>query len=363
MDFSLTADQDELAGLCRKILDDQATPERLKELEGGDEWIDRRTWAELGAAGLLGIALPEEHGGGGLGFLELAIVCEEVGRHVAPVPIVASLVGGALAIAEYGTDEQRSGWLPGAATGDAILTIALQEPQADPRRPTVEALADDTRWVLAGTKHVVPVLHLAGQMVVSATDGTRSGLYLVDPQHATIAAERSIATDGQPVFTVTFGETPAERLGDGGDLEWLLQRVTAALCVMQAGVSEQALRMTADYVSQREQFDHPLAAFQAVSQRSADAYIDAEAVRLTAWQAAWRLSEGLPAADEVAIAKFWAADGGHRVAQAALHLHGGIGVDVDYPIHRYFWWTKMIELTLGGPTAQLQALGASLADA
>ena len=122
------------------------------------------------------------------------------------------------------------------------------------------------------------------------------------------------------------------------------------------------MRLTAEYTKTREQFDRPIATFQAVGQRAADAYIDAEAIRLTAWQAAWRLAAGLPAAAEVAVAKFWAAEGGQRVVHAAQHLHGGIGVDRDYPLHRYFLWAKQLELTLGGATAQLLRLGALLAD-
>src|SRR5205807_7487608 len=151
--------------------------------------------------------------------------------------------------------------------------------------------------------------------------------------------------------------------GTGRDrLDWIVDRATAALCSMQVGVTEEALRMTAQYTSAREQFDRPLAAFQAVAQRAADAYIDTEGVRLTAWQAVWRLAEGLPAANELAVAKFWAAEGGQRVVHAAQHLHGGIGVDVDYPLHRYFLWAKECELTLGSATPQLVKLGAALAD-
>jgi alkylation response protein AidB-like acyl-CoA dehydrogenase len=130
---------------------------------------------------------------------------------------------------------------------------------------------------------------------------------------------------------------------------------------MATGVCEEALRMTAEYTKTREQFDRAIATFQAVGQRAADAYIDTEAVRLTALQAMWRLDAGLPAAEEVAIAKFWTAEGGQRVVHAAQHLHGGIGVDRDYPLHRYFLWAKQIELTLGGTTPQLLRLGAMLA--
>jgi alkylation response protein AidB-like acyl-CoA dehydrogenase len=141
----------------------------------------------------------------------------------------------------------------------------------------------------------------------------------------------------------------------------LLERATVAYCAVMVGVCEEAVRLTAEYTKTREQFGRVIASFQAVGQRAADAYIDTEAIRLTAVQAAWRLATGLPAAEEVAVAKFWAADGGQRVVHAAQHLHGGMGVDRDYPLHRYFLWAKQLELTLGGATAHLRHLGALLA--
>ena len=153
---------------------------------------------------------------------------------------------------------------------------------------------------------------------------------------------------------------PLVRRGRRRSSGWSSGR-TAALCCTAIGICEEALRLTAEYTKTREQFDRPIATFQAVGQRAADAYIDTEAVRLTAWQAAWRLSEGLPATEQVAIAKFWCAEGGQRVVHAAQHLHGGMGVDRDYPLHRYFLWAKELELTLGGATASLLGLGALLA--
>jgi len=144
--------------------------------------------------------------------------------------------------------------------------------------------------------------------------------------------------------------------------EWTTERATAALCCVALGVCEQALALTSDYTKNRKQFDQPIAMFQAVGQRLADAYIDVEAIRLTAWQAAWRLASGLPAAAQVAVAKFWAAEAGQRVVHTAQHLHGGIGVDRDYPLHRYFLYAKQLELALGGTTTQLRRIGRMLAD-
>jgi alkylation response protein AidB-like acyl-CoA dehydrogenase len=145
-------------------------------------------------------------------------------------------------------------------------------------------------------------------------------------------------------------------------VEWLTERWMAGLCALQAGIADKALKLTAEYTTGREQFGKPVASFQAVAQRAADAYIDAQAIQLTAYQAAWRLAEGLPAANEVAVAKFWAADGGNRVVLAAQHLHGGIGVDRDYPLATYTTWTKQIELTLGSATPSLLRLGKAIAE-
>jgi acyl-CoA dehydrogenase len=146
-------------------------------------------------------------------------------------------------------------------------------------------------------------------------------------------------------------------------LEWISERATTALCCVAVGVCEQALAMTSEYTKNRKQFDQPIAMFQAVGQRLADAYVDVEAIRLTTWQAAWRIAAGMPAVPQVAIAKFWAGAGGQRVVHTAQHLHGGMGVDRDYPLHRYFLYAKQLELTLGGTTTQLRKLGRIIAAA
>ncbi len=363
MDFSFTEEQQEIQGLAAQILGDKVTHERLKEVEASAEWFDRDLWAELAKAGLVGIALPEDVGGGGFGILEAALVLEEVGRTVAPVPYYAAVVLGAMPLAQFGSDEQRKRYLPRVAEGETILTAALaEELNTDPLSPQTVAKPDANQWGLTGTKTLVPAAHLAERIVVP----TANGVFLVDPKGAGVTLERQITTSGEPQFNVVLDNARGEPLGDpsaGAEiLQWMVDRATAALCAIALGVCEQALKMTAEYTSTREQFERPLAAFQAVAQRAADAYIDTEGIRLTAWQAVWRLAEGLAAADEIAVAKFWASEGGQRVVHAAQHLHGGIGVDVDYPLHRYFLWAKQCELTLGSATPQLVKLGKSLAD-
>ena len=183
--------------------------------------------------------------------------------------------------------------------------------------------------------------------------------------------ERQVTTAGEPQFRLVLSGAfvaDADVLGDpaggGAIVDWLHQRAAGRRCARCRPESPTGRCASPPSTPPtREQFGKPIATFQAVAQRAADAYIDVEAVRWTMWQAAWRLTEGRPAEDEIAVAKFWAADAGHRVTYAAQHLHGGIGLDVDYPVHRYFLWSKQIELSLGSATRQLLKLGAAMAEA
>jgi alkylation response protein AidB-like acyl-CoA dehydrogenase len=356
VDFQFSEEQQAVSDLARQILEDQLGHEALKAHEGSGEPYPATTWSALAEAGLVGIGLPEDVGGSGLGFLEACLVLEQVGRTTAPVPYFATVLA-ALAVDHLGSDDQRSLLLPGAVDGSLVLTVALTEPGTGPLQPTTEA-ADGA---VTGTKLLVPFGRQASHAVVPARVGEDVGLFLVDLAGDGVAQDDLDTTSGLPATRLDLDRAGGDALGDGEGLAWLVERATAALCSTAIGVCEEALRLTAEYTKTREQFDRPIATFQAVGQRAADAYIDTEAVRLTAWQAAWRLSEGLPATEQVAIAKFWCAEGGQRVVHAAQHLHGGIGVDKDYPLHRYFLWAKELELTLGGATASLLGLGEILA--
>lgn len=354
MDFTFDEVQDDLRALARKILDEQATPARLRELEAGDDRVDRALWKSFADADLLGVSLPEPWGGGGYGLLETAVLLEEVGRRVAPIPLLATVVLGAMPVAELGTDEQRERLLPGVIAGDVFLSAALDEPHGEPLLPRATAERDGDAWRLTGTKVAVPWGRLASELVVSArTSDGDTGLFLV------AGGERRQAegTNLEPQCQLVLDGTPGERLGGHDALVWLLRRAHAGICATTVGVLDEAVRITAAYISEREQFGRPIATFQAAANRAADAFIDTYAASVTTWSAVWRLSEGRPADEQLAIAKFWCADGGHRVVHAAQHLHGGMGVDIDYPIHRYLQWTKALEHQLGGATASLLRLG------
>ena len=362
MDFSLTEEQTAVRDLARKILDDLATNERLKRVEAEEPVFDRELWSALAKANLLGVAIAEEHGGNGMGFLTLCVLLEEIGRSVAPVPALASLALGALPLERFGNDAQKRRWLPAVSRGEALLSAALQEASGDdPTRPATEARREGDGFRLSGEKILVPAGQLADAILVPARSGEgRVGLFWVAPSAEGVSVEPQKVTNRQPhallrLEGVRVGVDAA--LGDPEDgaeaLTWLAERATAAVCAVQLGVSDRALAMTADYAKDRVQFDRPIGSFQAVHQRAADAYICVEAMRLTTWDAAWRLEAGEPASD---------AEGGHFVGFAAQHLHGGIGIDVDYPMHRYYLWAKQNELTLGPAPVQLERLGARIAD-
>ncbi|MGD9704691.1 MAG: acyl-CoA dehydrogenase family protein [Acidimicrobiia bacterium] len=347
MDFSFDPDQQELQALARRILTDACTPARLKEVAASDSAIDLDLWAALADAGLVGIGLPEATGGGGLGFLETCIVLEEVARAGASVPALAvmALAGPALA--------GHPDLLDGVAAGREIVTAAITEAVGDPWAPTTTV----TDGRISGTKVCVPAGLLAKRFVVSAADG----IHVVEADAAGVAIERQDTTTGVPEARLTLDGAVSSRIGGIDALHALLDRGVAGACVMTAGLCDAALRLTAEYARTRTQFDRVIASFQAVSQRAADAYIDNEGVRLTAWQAAWRVARGMPAAEQLLTAKFWAAEGGQRVVHAAHHIHGGMGVDRDYPLHRHFLLAKQLELQLGSATPSLQRLGRLLA--
>ena len=350
MDFTFSEAQEELAGLTRKILAERDAP-----------------WADLAAAGVLAATLPAELDGAGLGMLEQCSVLIELGRAVSDVPYLASIVLGAGALAEFGSASLCDRWAVPAGRGDVVLTAALAEEDGDdPRVPSTTAVRLGGRWGLSGIKTAVPAAPRAELFLVPAASPDGVQVFLVRPSDDGVRIEPQVLTDfvsaGRMVLEgVVLDEDRV--LGGAEVADWLVARATVGLCATQAGVIERALELTAEHARSRVQFGRPIGSFQAVAQRLADAYIDVEAVRLTMWQAAWLVASGDAAAEvAVATAKFWAADGGHRVAHTAVHVHGGLGIDVSYPVHRYFTAATHHEFALGGATAQLRRIGAALAD-
>lgn len=369
MDFSLSETQEDLVGLARTILADRGDLATLKAAEQSDDGIDRQCWNALADANLLGIAIPEAHGGLGLGFLDLCLVLREVGKHVTPIPIVPCLVSAVLPCVRFGTPDQQVD-LAAIASGASIATAALMEYDCEADDPHVTATPDGDGWRIDGIKTNVPVADVADRMLVSTrVAGSEDvAMFYVSTQAEGVSLARQIGQNYEHLFEVTLDGvrcTAAELLGSPATgreiLGFTLARTLVAMCALIGGVCDSAVRITAQHTIDRKQFDRQIGTFQAVSQRMADAYINNQAIELTMLQAATHLDEGREVPDEVATAKYWSCEGGNQIAHAALHIHGGISIDLDYPIHRHFLWIKQAEFTLGATTPTLKRLGALIA--
>jgi alkylation response protein AidB-like acyl-CoA dehydrogenase len=376
MDFTFSEEQEAVRQSAQAVLAGMITPDRVKEIEASEERFDRALWAELAKADLLGLVLPEAYGGGGYGMIELCLLLEVQAGVVAPIPLWATLVLGALPLAQFGSEELASRWLPGVAAGAVVLTGALADVAGDlanggPGQPSVVASPRKKGgYKLSGTAFAVPYAHVADRVLVpAATPDGGTIIAVIDPTAEGVTVERAVTTNREVHPHLHLDKlvvTEADLLA-GGDpaqgaavVSWILERAWTGLCALQVGVAEAALAQTAEYLNTREQFGKPLSTFQGTMLRAADAAIDTEAIRVTLWQAAWRLDNGLDAHLAVSVAIWFASDAGQRVVHATQHLHGGMGADVDYPVHRYFLWGKQIELLLGAGPSQLARLGSQL---
>jgi acyl-CoA dehydrogenase len=374
MDF--TFDEQELAiqQSAEALFSGLGTTERIEQIEASEDRFDRQLWSEIAKAGLLGLTVPESDGGDGLGMVALALVLEAQGRTVAPAPLLATVALGSMPIAEFGSDELRAAVLPGVIAGETVLTAAVTDVAADialggAGRPSVTAEAVTGGVRLSGSAFAVPYAHEADRVLVPAILGDGMVVAAVDPAAPGLTMERAWTTNREihPHLHLDGVEVTQADLLAGGDptkgrevVQWVLDRAWTGLCALQVGVTESAVAQTASYLNTREQFGRPLSTFQGTLLRAADAAIDTESIRVTMLQAAWRIDHGLDADLAIAVASWFAAEAGRKVVFATQHLHGGIGADISYPIHRYFLWGKQIELQLGSPSSHLSRLGGQL---
>jgi 3-oxocholest-4-en-26-oyl-CoA dehydrogenase beta subunit len=256
------------------------------------------------------------------------------------------------------------------ASGQIMLSAALTEPyNEDPAQPILTtATADGTGLRISGDKTAVPFAHLADRIVLSAKMGDGVVVVLLDPKAAGLSMTPMQVTTYEPQFALSLDNVSiaAEDILASADrgrevMQWLTERTSVGLCAHQLGASDKAMRMTASYTAERKQFGVLISTFQAVGHRAANCFIDVECLRLNTYQAVSRLDGGLDASNEVHIAKIWAGDVGHRVSYAAQHLHGGTGIDRDYPLWRYCTWLRYNEMSLGSSAKNLASLGKRIA--
>jgi len=362
VDFTTTEAASDLGGLVDTIVDSVCTPEHQRELDSLEQRFDRALWGKLIDSDILTSAAPAQVGGDGFGVLEQVAILVALGHQLAAVPYLESVVLGAGALARFGSEDLQQAWGAPAVSGEKILTIALDGEMGE---GPVQAVGSGDGFRLTGTRTQVGFGPAADAFLVPAETDSGTAVFVVAASDAGVSVTALHTTGLGSVGHLTLDGVAVDgsrRVGGAEVVAWLRTLAALGRSAFQLGVLERGLQMTAEYARTREQFDRPIGSFQAVAQRLADGYIDVKGLRLTLTQAAWKVSEDVPAEIDVASAAFWAADAGHRVAHTIVHVHGGVGVDTDHPVHRYFLAAKEAEFALGGATGQLRRIGRELAE-
>ncbi|MBB3039301.1 acyl-CoA dehydrogenase family protein [Hoyosella altamirensis] len=350
MDFHLDDIQRDILGLTEAVLQ-KAHGEGIAPAEAGD--FDDALWASLAKSGLLSLAMPTDLGGDGLGIAEVGVVLSAVGKSGARVPALPTLAMGVLPLCAFGTREQKAEILPDVAAGNAVLTAEL------PGAFSVHATRGG-QWFLNGRTAAVLYAQQARRVLVPAQVGERSGVFLVDPHATGVSLHRVPSSSGAPEYIMRFVNVTAEVLGADAStdaVEWLRVAGTLGAVAVGCGALTGALELTTHHIGTRTQFGKPLATFQAVAQQIADVYIAARTADLALKAATWRLASGLDADDDLTIAAYWLIAEGLPALRTCHHLHGGVGVDMSYPLHRHYSVLKDVARLLGGAEQQRERLG------
>jgi alkylation response protein AidB-like acyl-CoA dehydrogenase len=350
MNFDFDDDQKALQKTVRGVLDRECPLARTREVVEGKARYPEALWQTVAEAGWLGTAIPERFGGAGLGHLELALVAEELGRALAPIPFTASVCMAAEALLAAGSEAQKERWLPKLASGEIVGTFALCEGAgrfAD--RASIRATFDDGK--LTGTKFPVPDGDIADVAVVVANESGAPRLVIVDLSAGVTVNAVGSVDPSRAQARLEFANAPAERLGDGGAwplVERLLDRAATLLAFEQLGGAARAFDVTRSFVMDRYVFGRPVASYQAIKHRLADLFVDLELARSHAYYAAWALSTGdreLPVA--AAAARAAASEAFDLAAVEAVHMHGGIGFTWEADCHLFVRRAKALGLALG----------------
>ncbi|WP_156687952.1 acyl-CoA dehydrogenase family protein [Mycobacterium sp. Marseille-P9652] len=334
MDFDLTATQQAVADVVTSVLD--------REL----------SWEALASGGVTALPVPERLGGDGVGLPEIATVLTEAGRRGAITPALATLGLGVVPLLDLASEEQQDRFLAGVAKG-GVLTAALNEPGAAlPDRPAT-TLAGGT---LSGTKIAVGYAAQADWLVVTAD----SGVVVVSPKAEGVRLVQTPSSSGADEYTVTFDgvAVPDSDVLAGASVHRVNQLAVAMIGAYADGLVAGALRLTADYVANRKQFGKPLSTFQTVAAQLSEVYIASRTIDLAAKSVVWRLSEGRDADADLDVIGYWITSQAPPAMQTCHHLHGGMGMDITYPMHRYYSTIKDLTRLLGGPSHRLELVGA-----
>lgn len=362
MDLTLSEEQEMLKKMARDFLSNKLPKTAVKEIEESELGYSPELWREMAELGWMGLVFPEKYGGSGMTFLDLAVLLEEMGRACLPGPYFSTVILGGLTILDVGSEEQKQKYLPQIASGEKIFTLALTEPSAryDAAAIEVKATASGDVYILNGTKLFVPDAHIADYLLCVARTDERAKadkgitIFIVDAKSPDISYTilKTIAND--KLCEVVFNQVrvPKENILGGLNQGWsevkkIIERAAIAKCCEMVGHLQQALDTTVNYAKERKQYDRPIGSFQIIQHYCADMATDVDGSRLSTYQAAWMVSEGLPCTKEVAIAKAWASLACERVMALAHQIHGAIGVTIDHDLQYYTRRAKAAAVTFG----------------
>jgi alkylation response protein AidB-like acyl-CoA dehydrogenase len=367
MNFGFNEEQELLRGTARKFFENECPSASVRELMETPEGMTPALWAKLAEQGWLGLVYPEAYGGMGLGFVDLTVLMEEMGRAVLPGPYFSAVLLGGLTVLEAGSEAQKKQWLPAIAGGERRLALAWLEPSAvlGPGGIELQATRAGDRYTLAGTKLFVPDAHTADAVIVAARTGGGGSaeegvsLFLLPAGTPGLTVTLLPTMDAtRKLCEVTLGGVtvgPESLVGAAGagwpPLDRVLQRATVMLCAEMCGGAQRVLDMTVEYAKIRQAFGRPIGSYQGVKHRAADMLVDVENSKSITYYAAWALDEGSPEAPlAVSMAKAYVSDAYRRVAAAGIQLHGGIGFTWEHDLHLYFKRAKGSEFAFGDAT-------------
>ncbi len=362
MDLGLSEEQEMLKKSARDFLQKECPKQLVKQLDESEEGYSPELWRKMAGLGWIGLPFPEEYGGGGGSFLDLTVLLEEMGYNILPGPFFSTMVLGGLPILAAGNEERKKELLPSIANGEAILTLALTEPSVRYDAAAVRTTADarNGEYVINGTKLFVPDANVADFFLVVArtreTANPEGGItvFLVDANSpgVEITLLKTLARDKQCEVVFEGVSVPQKNILGELDRGWpivqdVLQKATVAKCAEMVGGAQAALDMAVAYAKERVQFNRPIGSFQAIQHYCANMVSDVDGSRFVTYKAAWKVSEGLPATMDVAVAKAWTSGAYGRVTLLAHQIFGAIGFTMDHDLHLYYRRAKASEMMFG----------------